>query len=345
MLANFRRRLLAWYDRRRRDLPWRRTRDPYAIWLAETMLQQTQVKTVIPYYRRFLGRFPDVRALAAAPRREVLALWSGLGYYRRAENLHAAARRIVSEHGGEIPRRAAELRSLPGVGDYTAGAVMSIAFGEPRLALDGNARRVLSRLFGVVDERAVRGIAVRALSRRRPGDFNQALMDLGSLVCLARKPRCEECPVAEGCSARLTGAFSLGRRNGARRAEIVVWPLALCLENGRVLLRRRPAGGLLSGMWELPGGEKRPRESARACLARELGVAQFAAEPAGEIRHAITYRRIRAPLFRVAPANFPSKPDWRWVSPRALPRYAVSALTAKAIDLAMGEKAPKRRSR
>jgi A/G-specific adenine glycosylase len=335
-LADLRRRLLAWYDRHRRDLPWRRTRDPYAIWVAETMLQRTQVRSVLPYYRRFLERFPDLRALAGARRGQVLALWSGLGYYRRAENLHAAARRVVAEHGGVVPRRAAELRSLPGVGDYTVGAVMSIAFGEPHVALDSNARRVTSRLFGVAEEGAIREAAGRLLSRRRPGDFNQALMELGSLVCLPRRPRCGCCPAARHCSARSDGRFSLGRTNGAPRRKNVVWPLALCFHDGRVLLRRRPAGGLLSGMWELPGGEKRPGESARACLARELGVPRLVAEPAGEVRHAITYRRIRAPLFRVAVGGSRFGLPFRWVSVRALGRYPLSALAAKALEREIG---------
>ncbi|HEY2918304.1 MAG TPA: A/G-specific adenine glycosylase, partial [Candidatus Binatia bacterium] len=182
-LAPIRRRLLRWYDRNKRDLPWRKTRDPYAIWVAETMLQQTQVKTVIPYYERFLKAFPTVEALARAPQQRVLRMWSGLGYYRRAENLKQVARQLVRRCDGKIPRNHDALRALPGVGDYTAGAVLSIAYQQRFPALDGNTRRVLNRLFNLTDNTALHIRALQLVPRSRPGDFNQALMELGATLC------------------------------------------------------------------------------------------------------------------------------------------------------------------
>ncbi|HUK87164.1 MAG TPA: A/G-specific adenine glycosylase, partial [Terriglobales bacterium] len=195
--------LLTWYGRHRRALPWRATRDPYRIWLSEIMLQQTRVKAVLGHYRRFLERFPDVRALARARVSSVLAAWSGLGYYRRARSLHAAARVLVGEQGGEFPRTAEELRMLPGVGRYTAAAIASIAFGEPEAVVDGNVERVLSRLRGChLPARQAWEMAEQLLDRERPGDFNQAMMELGATLCLPGEPLCTRCPVARWCRSR-----------------------------------------------------------------------------------------------------------------------------------------------
>ena len=201
-LTEVRRRLLRWYDRHRRDLPWRRTRDPYAIWVSETMLQQTQVASVIPYYERFMRAFPTIDALDRAPLAKVLALWSGLGYYRRAENLKRSARILNRRHCGRLPADYKILRELPGIGEYTAGALLSIAFDAPYPALDGNARRVLARLFLPADETMVRELARRLVSRSKPGQFNQSLMELGSEICTPITPRCGLCPLATFCAAR-----------------------------------------------------------------------------------------------------------------------------------------------
>jgi A/G-specific adenine glycosylase len=334
--ARVRRALLGWYGRARRDLPWRATRDPYAIWVAETMLQQTQVKTVIPYYRRFLEAFPSIFDLDRVRRDKVLALWSGLGYYRRATNLKQAAREIVLRHAGRLPRDFAALRELPGVGDYTAGAVMSIAFGERYSALDANARRVLSRIYTPSDEAALGNVAARIVPRRRPGDFNQALMDLGATVCLARNPRCAECPVAALCAASRGGRIA--KRPAKAPPRKVQWPLAVIAHNGKILLRRRASAGLLAGMWEIPGGEKKPRERIAAALARELGA--FGARVAsaamlGVVRHSITDRNIRAPVYLCTLAgDLPEKiPGWRWLSVGALKKLPISALSVKASRL------------
>lgn len=336
--ARVRRALLRWYDRARRDLPWRRTRDPYSVWIAETMLQQTQVKTVLPYYRRFLDKFPSVAALDRARRADVLALWSGLGYYRRALNLKKAARAIRRAHAGALPRDFAALRALPGIGDYTAGALMSIAFDAPYPALDGNARRVLARVFDLRTEKSLREGAARLVTPRRPGDLNQALMDLGATICLPRAPRCAACPTRQWCRARRRPQLR-ARRTTPRRARKIDWPLALIAARGKILLRRRPPGGVLPGLWELPGGERKPREAVRDALRRHLdgAAARFRlGRVAGVVRHSITDRRIRAPVYfcacdarAVRPA-----PGWRWFPLASLRNHPLSSLSLKAARLA-----------
>lgn len=336
--ARVRRALLGWYGRARRNLPWRSTRDPYAIWVAETMLQQTQVKTVLPYYSRFLAAFPTIIALDRARRDKVLALWSGLGYYRRATNLKKAAREIVRSHGGRLPRDFTALRALPGIGDYTAGAVMSIAFGERYPALDANARRVLSRIYRLSGDAPLRALAARVVPDSRPGDFNQALMDLGATVCLARNPRCAECPVGAHCAASRDGIVQTAAKASARKVE---WPLAVIAKKDKILLRRRAERGLLAGMWEIPGGEKKPREPISAALARELagvGARVASATMLGVVRHSITNRSIRAPVYLCALAGDP--PDrlrgWRWFALDALEKLPIAALSVKAARLAQG---------
>jgi len=242
-MSGLRKRLLAWFERQARDLPWRRTRDPYRIWVSEIMLQQTRVAAVVPYYERFLERFPDVRMLASAEESEVLALWSGLGYYSRARNLLRAARMI--HESGRFPRSYEELRSLPGVGEYTAAAIASIAFGEPRAVVDGNVRRVLSRLSCGAEDPA--RLAQKLLDRQRPGDFNQALMELGAEVCRPRSPRCDVCPVARYCQGRRQGRQSEfpERRPRAPRQRLRL-TLALVKRRGGILFVQE------NGFWNLP---------------------------------------------------------------------------------------------
>ena len=339
-LSAIRRKLLSWYDKNRRDLPWRRTRDPYAIWIAETMLQQTQVVTVVRYYKRFLENFPTVEALARAPLRKILALWSGLGYYRRALNLKIAARILVRRHAGRLPSNYDNLLALPGVGAYTAGALMSIAFHKPYPAIDGNASRVLGRLFNLTNEKKLHAVATEVVSRSRPGRFNQGLMELGATVCAPKNPRCPECPLQRDCAAQ----------NGARRVaatakkhigiKAVTWPLAVVRRRGKILLRRRSADGILAGLWELPGGDLGADRSIRACLKnhlRELDGAIKSNLHIGEFRHSITDRRIRSPLYlfdirRGAELIRPG-PNWRWISPSSLRGYPVSSMTLKALRI------------
>ncbi len=256
--VDFRLNLLQWYDRNARDLPWRQSRDPYAIWVSETMLQQTRVSVVIDYYTRFMSRFPTLQSLAQAEESEVLALWSGLGYYRRARALYESAKAVMTEHGGEIPKTAAALSRLPGVGVYTAAAVASIAFGEPVAAVDGNVERVLTRYFGhepvpgVARSGELRRAAEHLVDPERPGDFNQAMMDLGAAVCLPKGPLCLTCPVREGCATRGEHTVPRTRKMLSRKTSLALiqrrqWPRA------EVLLQRRPANApQMPNMWELP---------------------------------------------------------------------------------------------
>ncbi|HXE89776.1 MAG TPA: A/G-specific adenine glycosylase [Terriglobales bacterium] len=251
VVPRLRAQLLAWYDRNRRDLPWRRARHPYRVWVSEIMLQQTRVAVVQERYRDFLRRFPNLRALAAARRADVLAAWSGLGYYRRARTMHRAARLLVRERGGRFPRSAAELRALPGIGRYTAAAIASIAFGEPAAVVDGNVERVLRRLLGAPGKGAHASLweaAGELISQHRPGDFNQAMMELGATVCLPRVPLCAACPLAAWCRTR--GALEPAPRLRRRKRQIAY---GLAVTPRAVYLMRRPErASLMPGMWELP---------------------------------------------------------------------------------------------
>jgi len=340
-LAHLRRRLLNWYRQNRRDLPWRRSRDPYAIWISESMLQQTQVITVIPYYARFITAFPTVRSLARAPLPRILRLWSGLGYYRRAENLHKAARRIVRQYSGIVPREYAQLRALPGIGDYTAGALLSIAFGKKYPAVDGNVRRALSRLVRTKSNDQISACAAKLVKTSQPGNLNQALMELGATICTPKAPRCGGCPVATDCRSRgLLGRHPAQLHPPKAIAQKVLWPLAIVHYRGKILLRRRQADGLLAGLWELPGAEIAPTENAEAVVRKELrplSTTGLVPQRLGELRHSITNRRIHAPvlLYRWPMNKRPpgGKPEWRWTLPGELHRYATSSMTAKAVRL------------
>jgi A/G-specific adenine glycosylase len=280
-LGDLRAALLSHYDRHRRALPWRGESDPYRVLVSEVMLQQTRVETVTPRYASWLDRFPDVESLASAGEDEVLKAWEGLGYYRRARNLHRAARLVRERPDTSLPSTYAELRELPGLGDYTAGAVASIAFGEAVAAVDGNVRRVLARLLDVASPTPswLRGTASALLDPARPGDWNQAMMDLGATVCVPRVPRCDACPVSQWCASRAAGTQrdrpKLARKPKPRVAKVA---LAVLHSRGRVLLERRPPGGLLGGMWALPEREvaaagAAPRVAVEIARARDLTVA------------------------------------------------------------------------
>lgn len=281
-----RRALLAHYDARARELPWRRETDPYRIWVSEVMLQQTRVETAIPYYERWLERFPTLEALAEAPIDDVLRAWAGLGYYRRAHNLHRAANVVRERHHGELPDDPDALRRLPGIGDYTAGAIASIAFGRPEPAVDGNVRRVLCRLHDLPDPGAaeLRRLAAALVPEDRPGDFNQALMELGATLCTPRAPRCPTCPLAAYCRARAAGT-QLERplpKPSKPIPEDDVGTAVVISEDGALLLVRRPDDGLLAGLWEFPGTAVAPGEApvdaARRAAAQALGGAPTGVE-------------------------------------------------------------------
>ncbi len=297
--------LLAWYEREKRDLPWRKDRDPYHVWISEVMLQQTRVEVVVPRYGAFLERFPDIRALARAPENAVLAAWSGLGYYRRARDLHAAARAVVERHGGELPRTRDELRELPGFGEYTAGAVLSIAFNLPEPILDGNVARVLTRLDRI-DGDPRRGPLARQLRERvrelipegRASAFNQALMEMGALVCIPGRPRCSECPLKSRCLAFRAGDAARFPALAPRRRSVGVDLTAAVVSlGGRYLLERRSDGGpsYLRGLWGFPLANGKPRDGVRALrirIRKAAGIRSKPQEPLGVIRHSITFRKI-----------------------------------------------------
>ncbi len=338
-----RHRLLDWYDRVRRDLPWRRTRDPYRIWVAEVMLVQTQVNTVIPYYRRFLARFPDANALAAAELDEVLKLWEGLGYYARARNLHRAAAQIVERHGGQLPADEKSLRALPGIGPYIAAAIQSIAFGQPALAIDGNVRRVISRLHDLPDAgpAAVREAGTPLIDGPRPGDVNQALMDLGSGPCAPRSPRCSDCPLEPDCMARAHGTTDQrpARRPARKRPHFNIAVGVVWLDD-RVLIAKRRPEGLLGGLWEFPGGKAQHGESLTAAVVREvgeeLGIEIEPGDKIAAVEHAYSHFEITLHAFHCRYRAGTPKPlgcqEYAWVAPAELDRYAFPAANRRVLE-------------
>jgi A/G-specific adenine glycosylase len=321
-----RRRLPRWYDEHRRPLPWRETRDPYAIWISEIMLQQTRVDTVIPYYRRFLERFPTVELLARAPLGDLLKLWENLGYYARVRNLHKAAGEIATRFGGRIPERFEEILRLPGIGRYTAGAILSIAFGQAVPAVDGNVRRVISRLHAIgepIDDEEVRERIeelVRTLvPKRDPGRFNQALMELGAICCTPKSPSCPVCPLQEDCRARLQGVVSRLPVRGKKKSIPHREGVAAVIRNGegRLLLVQRPSHGLLGSLWKFPGGIVNPMEGREEGLERivrdELSLGIEVGSPLASVNHAYTHFRITLTAFSCAlREGSPAGPTWRW---------------------------------
>ncbi len=321
--------LLAWFDEHRRDLPWRRTRDPYAIWVSEIMLQQTRVAAVLEHYARWMERFPTIAALAGASEAEVLALWSGLGYYRRARMLHRAAQVVAGEHAGRLPGNAAELRTLPGIGEYTSAAIASIAFGEDVAVVDGNVERIVTRIFALAPARgdgrpaakkgdqamlarAIREHAGSLLSAGRPGDSNQAMMELGATVCLPRAPLCLHCPLHRWCRTR-------GEHLSTARKPLVsrdiYYSLATRRKAQEVLLQQRPGdASLMAGMWELP--------ELTSPAADDAVVLQ--------LRHAITVTNYTVRIIvRGQPAD--AEAGGRWVAVRALPELPLTGLARKAL--------------
>jgi len=334
--------LTAWYTARRRDLPWRKTSDPYSVWVSEVMLQQTRVETVLAYYEPFLRRFPHLETLASASPDEVLKSWEGLGYYARARNLWAGSRVLLK--GGEWPRTVDSLERIPGIGRSTAGAVASIAFGVRAPILDGNVKRVWCRIFGVREPwkpdalRFLWGLSEAAVRRGPPGEINQALMELGAVVCRPRAPSCESCPVEPDCFARAVGTREAypGRRTRAAipSREAVA---ALLWRGERFLVTRRPDTGLLGGLWELPGGRVEVKEPRRAALHREmmeelgLRVAVVGEEP--PVRHAYSHFKVRLWAYHCLPLRTGEDPvterPFRWIRPEEISGLAFPAATLK----------------
>ncbi|MCL2812871.1 MAG: A/G-specific adenine glycosylase [Clostridia bacterium] len=314
--------LLAWYDTGHRALPWRDTRDPYAIWVSEVMLQQTRAETVIGYYQRFLQRFPTVHALANAPEQELLKSWEGLGYYSRARNLQKAAKRIVSEHGGALPSDAHALGLLPGIGPYTSRAIASIAFGQQVAAVDGNVERVIARVAGIREEvtvpsvgRAIRTYADGLVPMDRPGDFNNAMMELGARVCVPGTPDCEACPVHAWCDAHHEGdadALPVKRRI---RTPVVEKRGVAIIRCGRQVLVQRRTERMLHGMWQFPNALDAWEPDV---LLRGLGLSAEWAGDAGEAKHVFTHRVWEMRLHRFITQTPIQMPECRWVDAAGL---------------------------
>lgn len=348
------RQLLAWYRRNQRSLPWRETNDPFRIWISEIMLQQTQVYTVIPYYHRFLKAFPTVSSLACAPLQKVLKVWENLGYYSRAGNIHAAARMIVEKFGGQIPDNWEEIQKLPGIGQYTAGAILSIAYGQAIPAVDGNVRRILCRLFAIrkpVDDtrkqKQLQKLAASLIPAKHPGDFNQALMDLGATICKAKNPDCSRCPVADLCQARLhdlQNVLPITRKAPAiphRQATAAV----IRNSKGMLLVVQRPTTGLLASLWKLPGGfikaDEALEKNLRHSVKEELGISIRTGKYLASVNHAYTHFRITLQAYECRLLKGTPKPigcqNWRWASLNDLKKLPLSKIDRMIVSQADNE--------
>ncbi|MEM7347069.1 MAG: A/G-specific adenine glycosylase, partial [Chloroflexota bacterium] len=341
-------RLRDWYHHNQRDLPWRGDSNPYHIWVSEVMLQQTQVITVIPYYHRFLERFPTIEQLATAPLDDVLKAWEGLGYYARARNLHKAAQEIVATHQGKLPKTYTELRQLPGFGEYTAGSVASIAFGQAVPAVDGNVKRVLARLFAVESDvtrglglKQIRTLATTLVDSTDPGAWTQTLMELGATVCVPHTPKCLLCPVHELCQGRLQGLEQTLPIKPAKKQLPHYDVCAAVIRRGeQLLIAQRPLDGMLGGMWEFPGGKQEEGETLEACLAREiqeeLGVDIAVDSLITVVKHSYTHFKITLHAFECRLlAGEPQKlgvMDWRWVTLDQLDEFPFPRTDLKIIE-------------
>jgi len=341
------RKLLPWYDKTKRDLPWRNTNDPYSIWVSEIMLQQTQVKTVIPYYERWIKTLPTIDKLANAPEQRILKLWEGLGYYTRAKNLKKSAKMICKEMNGKLPNTVKNLQNLPGIGRYTAGAISSIAFGLKAPVLDGNVKRVLSRLFCInkngtasAFENCLWKKAEDLLPVRRPGDFNQALMELGATVCIPGSPICQQCPLRTICKAFLknkVNEFPPSKKiKSSKKIEVSA---GIIIKNKKVYIQQRLKNGLMGGLWEFPGGKREQGESSEECLKREikeeLRVNVASLNKVMTIKHTYTQFRVTLTVFNCKLQKKQIRPDgweqWKWVSLSNLKKYPFPAANVKIV--------------
>lgn len=342
----FQKKLLWWFEKNKRDLPWRKTRDPYAIWISEMMLQQTQVSTVIPYYQSFLKLFPTVRHLARADLSDVLRVWEGLGYYSRARNLHQAAKIISNHFHGKIPDTLEDLLGLPGIGRYTAGAILSIAFNKEAPILDGNVKRVLARAFAIPGdpkefktEQQLWEISGALIPRGHASSFNQALMELGATVCTPKAPLCLICPLHDLCKARALGNPE-GYPGRAARKKIpwVEAVSAVIQRNGTVLISRRPPKGLLGGLWEFPNWEidngKNLKRSLKTLLKKEMGVTAKVGDLVGAFQH--TYSHFKITLHVYPCQILDGKGKGRWVSIRDLHLFPMSRLHRRIAEKIRG---------
>ena len=347
--------LLAWYHTQKRILPWRDHPDPYAIWVSEIMLQQTRVDTVIPYFENWMKLFPTVNALAAASEQTILNAWEGLGYYSRARNLHKAAKIVSEKFNGELPRNLEDLRSLPGIGRYTVGAIASMAFGMDEPTLDGNLRRVFSRLFDVeefadspVGEKRLWQLAAQNLPKGEAGNYNQALMDLGATICLPKNPRCLLCPLMNLCKARENGTQELRPVLKPKKAvPSYVHAAAVIVERGRVLLRQRPAEGLLGGMWEFPNAriDGDPAKALVKALMKATNI-KVRIEPRrnvknggalGFVEHAYSHFKVTVYPFFCEKVSIPKAKNLKWVKLTELDEYPMGKVDRQIAEKIVGQ--------
>jgi A/G-specific adenine glycosylase len=345
---DIRRKLLVWYDQTKRNLPWRNTKDPYSIWVSEVMLQQTQVKTVIPYYERWIKILPTIEKLAKTPEQKILKLWEGLGYYSRVKNLKKSAKIICKEMNGKLPKKAKDLQNLPGIGRYTAGAISSIAFGLKAPVLDGNVKRVLSRLFCISDngetsasENRLWSKAGHLLSTHRPGDFNQALMELGATICIPKLPLCQQCPLRSICQAFSTNSVSKfppsKKKIPSKKIEVSA---GIIIKNKKVYIQQRAKDGFMGGLWEFPGGKREEGESPEDCLKREiqeeLGTTVVSLNQVMTIKHTYTQFRVTLNVFSCILGRKKIRPEgcnqWKWVSLSSLKKYPFPAANVKIVE-------------
>ncbi|SFS30234.1 A/G-specific adenine glycosylase [Marininema halotolerans] len=340
--------LLAWYDQNKRELPWRKNKDPYRIWVSEIMLQQTRVDTVIPFFERFMDKFPDLVALANADEEEVLKAWEGLGYYSRVRNLHSAVKEVVATYEGKVPSTPDAVTQLKGVGDYTAGAILSIAFDQPTPAVDGNVMRVFSRWFALWDDiaklstrRKMEVLGAHLVPASRAGDFNQAVMELGALVCTPVNPKCISCPVQATCAAFDQGVQAeLPQKKKAKPPRPVHVSIAWIRRGEQILLQRRSSEGLLAGMWGLPTMENVQDEvvpgDSITPLFTELGLFVEWGEVLGEYEHIFSHRRwhirLVEGLIRDEKKDLPG--EWRWINENERTQLAFPNVYRKAFSLA-----------
>jgi A/G-specific adenine glycosylase len=344
--------LLNWYRINKRSLPWRDRQpvDPYAVWVSEIMLQQTRVEAVIPYYEKWMKLFPDVRALAQASEQDVLNAWEGLGYYSRARNLHKAARIVAERYSGELPRDLEELGRLPGIGRYTLGAIASIAFGRDVPALDGNIKRVYARVFdisGPVDspqgEKLLWNLAEEQLPAKQAGDYNQALMDLGATICIPKNPRCLICPLMKVCQARQNGTQNLRPVKSPKKAvPHHTHAAGVIMQNGSVLLARRPSEGLLGGMWEFPNGrvEGEPREGLAEALKTRYNLRVRTSrrsvhnqESLAVVEHGYTHFSVSTYVYRCELISMPESENLKWVLLKALDDYPMGRIDRQIANI------------
>ncbi len=342
--SGFSRKLLKWYTTHHRKLPWRQTRDPYKIWISEVMLQQTTVPAVIPYYEKWLSQFPDVQTLSAAPLRQVLKAWQGLGYYQRAKNLHRSARILLEKHEGKIPEDYEELIKLPGFGPYTTAAVLSIAYGKPFPVIDANVRRVWMRIMGMRKEsnpkldKDILQFMKSYLPKAKMGIFNQAVMEMGSLVCRPKSPLCLLCPVQEYCKAFTMGEQEIIPRPQKRSYRKIEAVIGVMEKQGKYLIQKRPPSGLLSDLWEFPGGKRQKNETLEQALHREikegLGVEIAQIQLLTQVNHAYTQFQVKLFAFQCMLRTDPSpaKDGHRWVSLRGMRKYPFPSGSAKIIQ-------------